>query len=126
MPNLLKQEDTVSDVPVRRPPVEGRPLADDPPLALARLFGLCHARGRVLTAAHLEPLRDCIQAARVALDGLRFAAEDAVSLGPLMPMEAARADVQRFGPELADHLELAAAELDLLAGALREEARDAS
>ena len=124
---LSKQEDNVSDhLPVRRPPVEGGPLDDDRPLSLARLFALYPAGGGILTAAHLEPLRACIEAARLALDALRWAAEDAVSLAPVMPLEAAGADVLHYGAALAAQLDQAAAEVHALTAALREGASDAS
>jgi hypothetical protein len=89
-------------------------------LALARLFSL-HPAGRVVVA-HLQPLRACLVAARLELDALRFAAEDAVDVEPLMPQEAQHEDVHARGAALERALRAAQDELDVLAMRLREEA----
>ena len=94
-------------------------LVDGEPIALARLFSL-HPEGRI-TAAHLAPVRACLVAARLALDALRFAAEDAVDLEPLMPREAQYEDVHARGADVDQALYAAQEELDLLAQHLRRE-----
>jgi hypothetical protein len=88
------------------------------PAALVRLFVL-HPAGRI-TVAHLEPLRACLVAARLDLDALRFAAEDAVDAEPLMPPDAQHADVHKHGAALHETLCAAQDELDVLAAHLRE------
>ncbi len=75
---------------------------------------------RRITMAQLEPLRACLVAARLDLDALRFAAEDAVDAEPLMPPEAQHADVHQHGAALHETLCAAQEELDLLAVYLRE------
>jgi hypothetical protein len=97
-----------------------RVLVDGRPVALAGLFAL-HPAGR-LGVGDLEPLRACIVAARLELEALRFAAEDAVDAEPLMPPEAQYADVHARGAALHEALCAAQDELDLLARRLRREA----
>jgi hypothetical protein len=94
-------------------------LLDERPLALARLFSL-HPGGRI-TVAHLQPLRACLLAGRLELDTLRFAAEDAVDVEPLMPPEAQFEDIHAHGVALHDILCAAQDELDILAVCLRQE-----
>jgi hypothetical protein len=89
------------------------------PLALARLFSLPPA-GRI-AVTHLQPLRACLVAARLELDALRFAAEDAVDAEPLMPLEAQYEDVHAHGAALYEALCAAQDELDLLTARLRGE-----
>lgn len=87
---------------------------------LGVLFTLHPGRaGGALSLADLEPLARALAGARLSLDGLRFAAEDAVAADPLMPGEARRADVLRHGHELAEALMLLGAELDVLRVFLR-------
>jgi hypothetical protein len=85
---------------------------------LARLFSL-HPEGRI-RVRDLEPLRACLVAARIDLDALRFAAEDAIDVEPLMPVEAQREDIHARGAALYEDLCAAQDELDLLARHLRE------
>jgi hypothetical protein len=92
---------------------------DERPLALARLFSL-HPAGRI-TVAHIQPLRACLVAGRLELDALRFAAEDAVDVEPLMPHEAQFEDIHAHGATLYDILCAAQEEVDLLALCLRQE-----
>lgn len=94
-------------------------LGDGRIIALGRLFTL-HANGTV-TAAQFEPLRRCLVAARIELDTLRFAAEDAVDGQPLMSAEAQRADVHARGAALYEALCAAQDELDILVAHLRQE-----
>jgi hypothetical protein len=94
-------------------------LLDEHSLALARLFSL-HPAGRI-TVAHLQPLRACLVAGRFELDALRFAAEDAVDVEPLMPQEAQFEDIHAHGATLHDILRVAQEEVDLLAVCLRQE-----
>lgn len=94
-------------------------LLDERPFALAPLFSL-HGDGRI-TVAHLQPLRACLVAGRLELDALRFAAEDAVDVEPLMPPEAQYEDVHARGAALDRALCAAQDELDLLARLLRAE-----
>jgi hypothetical protein len=89
------------------------------PVALAPLFSLRHA-GRI-TVAHLQPLRACLVAARLELEALRFAAEDAVDPDPLMPPQAQHEDVHARGAALEKALCAAQDELDLLVARLRRE-----
>jgi hypothetical protein len=98
----------------RRVPVGERPVP------LADLFAL-HSAGR-LVVADFEPLRACLVAARLELEALRFAAEDAVDAEPLMPPEAQHADVHARGAALHEALCAAQDELDLLARRFRREA----
>jgi hypothetical protein len=86
------------------------------PIVLARLFSLGAPGGRDVD---LRPLRAALTAAQLALDALRFAAEDAVAAEPIMPEDAQRADVQARGAELAEHLIAARVEVDVLAEVLR-------
>jgi hypothetical protein len=112
--------------PRREPPATL--LADlpgDTRLALVRLFTLGPRTG-VLAPRHLDPLRRALRAARLSHDGLRAAADDAVSLDPMMSLEALRMDVDRCGAALTEQLAAASDELDILAAALEEEAADAS
>ena len=94
------------------------------PVALGRIFALQPAGG--LTAAQLDPLRAALIACRVSLDALRFAAEDAVALDPILTIEAERRDVILHGAALAEQLVAAQDELDLLAHQLREQVTRAS
>ena len=89
------------------------------PIALVRLFSL-HPEGR-MTARQFYPLRACLAAARHHLDALRFAAEDAVDVEPLMPREAQYEDVHVHGGALYEALCAAQEELDLLFRHVRAE-----
>jgi hypothetical protein len=103
-------------------PRQARPsgaAGDAPSAPLPRLFHLLPS-GEV-RLAHLEPLRACLTAALLSLDGLRFAAEDAVSPDPLVSTEALRIDISRFGADVRDQLDAALVEVDLLAGVSPEE-----
>jgi hypothetical protein len=72
------------------------------------LFSLQHG------APDFAPLRAALSAARCSLEALRFVAEDAVDVGPVMPLEAQRADVHARGADLREHLVAAQLEVDVL------------
>jgi hypothetical protein len=63
----------------------------------------------------------CLVAGRLELDALRFAAEDAVDVEPLMPPEAQFEDVHAHGAQLHEILCAAQDELDILTVCLRQE-----
>jgi hypothetical protein len=102
-----------------RPPRPRQARRRGTPIALVRLFSL-HPDGRI-SARQLYPLRACLAAARHHLDALRFAAEDAVDIEPLMPPEAQYEDVHVHGGALYEDLCAAQEELDLLFRHLRAE-----
>ncbi len=71
----------------------------------------------------LARVRARMKAAGLALDGLRYAARDAVSGDPKMTPQAARLDVERHGADLAEQLRAARVELEQLTTRIREGGR---
>ena len=93
-------------------------------ITLGRLFSLL-PDGSV-TSAHVEPIRRALLAARIELDALRFAAEDAVDARPMMSAEAQRADVHARGAAVWEALAAAEDELQILIAHLGKGAADVS
>jgi hypothetical protein len=72
-----------------------------------------------VTLDDLAPLRAELVGAQGLLDDLLWVATDATSSAPTMPLEAQRADIDRYGASLRALLQLAALKVDVLAALVR-------